>query len=207
MLIGMAVVLSAAVCCQDSSSYRRSIADEEESHPVECVLMGRLGAWVGRDFNFQATRTDGKVSTSKQEALFSASLLGGIELYDHFLVLGAVEGDAASKITSQLAGVYLGWHDRPKERYGKGVPDEATIYAGALGGSLKVHETDFGDFDRGYGAGAGISLGWVLTSHMSVDVYGEYRYLKFDYQRDVVSGDKSIGGNTGLFGLGVRFQF
>ncbi|HLY11904.1 MAG TPA: hypothetical protein VKW04_21565 [Planctomycetota bacterium] len=207
MVICMAVVLSAAACCQDPPSYRRSLADEEGPRPVEGVAIGRLGVWTGRDFNFASTRTDGKLSTSKQEAFFSASVLGGIELYDHFLVLATIEGDVASKLSSELAGVYLGWHDRPKERYGKGVPDEATVYAGAIGGSLKVHETDFGDFDRGIGVGAGITLGWAMTRHLSFDLYGEYRYLRFDYKPEVMSGSRSIGGNTGWFGAGVSFRF
>ncbi len=207
MLIGMAVVFSAALCCQDTPGYRRSIADMEEPSPVEGVVIGRLGVWAGRQFHFEATRTDGMVSTSKQEAFFSASTMAGIELYDHFEILGTVEEDVASKITSTLAGAYLGWHDRPRERYGKGVPDEATVYAGAIGGSLKVHESDFGNFDRGYGAAVGLTFGWMLTGHLSADLYGEYRYLKFDYQRPLESGNHAIGGNSGWFGIGISWRF
>jgi len=133
------VVLSAAGFCQAPPDYRRPSDPEEKPRPVEAVAIARLGVWTGRDFNFEATRTDGMVATSKQEALFSASAMGGLELYDHFMVLGMVEGDVASKITAEIAGLYLGWHQRPKERYGKGVPDEATVYAGVIGGSLEVH--------------------------------------------------------------------
>jgi hypothetical protein len=206
MGIWMAVVLSAAGFCQQTPDYLRPV---EETHApvVEGVAIGRLGVWAGRDFNFEAVRTDGKMASSKQEVFFSASVMGGIELYDHFMVLGMVEGDLASKLSSELAGLYLGWHQRPKERYGKGVPDEATIYAGVIGGSLTVHETDFGDFDRGVGFGGGLSFGWILTPHMSIDLIGEYRYLRFNYQKDIVSGDSSIGGNSGWFGLGVDFRF
>jgi hypothetical protein len=207
MVIWMAVALSAAGFCQDMPDYRRPAAEPEAVRTVEGVATVRLGAWVGRDFNFEAVRTDGKQATSKQEALFSASLMGGIELYDHFMILGSVEADVANKITSDLVGVYLGWHERPKERYGKGVPDEATIFAGAIGGNLTVHETDFGDFDRGIGFGAGVAFGWTLSSHWTAEVLGEYRYLKFDYEKDVVSGDKHIGGNTGWFGLGMSLRF
>jgi hypothetical protein len=208
MGIWMAVLIGATgICPQSTPDYRRSMDEEVGPRAVEGVAVGRFGVWAGRDFNFEAVRTDGKMSTSKQEAFFSASLMGGVELYDHFLILGTIEGDIASKITSEVAGAYVGWHQRPKEHYGKGVPDEATIYAGVLAGSLKVHETDFGDFDRGVGFGGGISLGWMLSSRMSFEVYGEYRYLKFDYQKDVVSGDHSIGGNSGWFGAGVNFRF
>jgi len=42
---------------------------------------------------------------------------------------------------------------------------------------------------------------------MSVQLAGEYRYLKFDYKRDVVSGDSSIGGSSAFIGLGLSFRF
>jgi hypothetical protein len=208
MVICMAVVLGTAAFCQQGTDYRRELERQDESsRTVQGVAIGRLGAWAGRDFSFEATRTDGKVATSKQEAFFSASVQGGVELYNHFVVLGMVEGDLASKLSAEIAGAYVGWHQRPKERYGKGVPDEATIYAGVIGGSIKVHETDFGDFDRGVGFGGGITLGWRVSTAMSVDLIGEYRYLKFNYQKDVTSGDTSIGGNSGWFGVGVNFRF
>jgi len=207
MGISMAVVLGATVFCQDIPDYQRPSDTGEHRHPVEAVALARIGVWAGREFNFQATRTDGLVATSKQEALLSASMSGGLEFYDHFLVLGMIEGDVATKLAAEVAGAYVGWQERPKERYGKGVPDEATVYAGVIGGSLKIHEANFGDFDTGIGFGGGMSFGWTLTKHLGVEVAAEYRYLKFDYKRDVVSGDSSIGGNSVMIGVGLNFRF
>jgi hypothetical protein len=130
-----------------------------------------------------------------------------MEFYDHLRVMASVEGDVASKITAEVGGLYLGWHQRPKERYGKGVPDEATVYGGVLFGSINVHEPDFGEFDRGIGFGGGISFGWMLSPKWTFDIIGEYRYLKFDYKRDVISGDKSIGGNGAWLGVGLDLRF
>ena len=207
MGIWMAVVLSAAGFCQETPDYRRPSDPDEKRRAVDGVAIARLGVWTGRDLSFEAIRTDGLVASSKQQALFSASAMGGVEIKEHFMVLGMIEGDVASKLTAEVAGLYIGWHQRPKERYGKGVPDDATVYAGVIGGSLEVHEANFGDFDKGIGFGGGISFGWSLTPRMSVELSGEYRYLKFDYKKDVASGDSSIGGNSAFIGLGINFRF
>jgi len=207
MGIWMAVVLSAAGFCQETPEYRRLSDTEERPRAVEAVAIAKIGVWTGREFNFAATRTDGMVAASKQEALFSASAMVGLELYDHVMVLGMIEGDEASKITAEIGGLYVGWNQRPREHYGRGVPDEATVYAGAIGGSLHIHEPNFGDFKTGVGFGAGLSFGWTLLPRLSVELSAEYRYLKFDYKMDVTSGDSSIGGSTALIGVGLNLRF
>jgi hypothetical protein len=209
MGICLAAVMAAACFAQDGSAGRSPYVygADEDAASLDGIFIPRVGVWAGRDFKFQATRTDGFTSTSNQESLFSASVMAGVQLYDHFRILGSFEGDFASKITAEVGGAYIGWHQRPKERYGKGVPDEATVYAGVLIGKLKIHEDNFGDFDRGLGFGGGMSFGWSLSSRVSFDLIAEYRYLKFDYRKDVTSGDTSIGGNTGWFGVGLDVRF
>jgi len=209
MGIWLAAMMATACCAQSDAAARSPYVygPEADETSLDGVLIPRIGVWTGREFKFQAMRADGFSSTSNQQALFSASLMAGAQLYDHFLILGSFEGDFASKITAEVGGAYVGWHQRPKERYGKGVPDEATVYAGVLLGKLQVHENDFGDFDRGVGFGGGMSFGWSLSSRVSVDLIAEYRYLKFDYRKDVTSGDTSIGGSSAWFGLGLGVQF
>lgn len=209
MGICMAVLLSAAGLFQETpgSEYRRPSDPPPKARAVEGVALLRVGAWVGRDFEFQANRTDGLQSTSEQTTMFSTSLMAGIEVHDHFMVLAMIEADVASKLTAEVAGLYVGWHQRPKERYGKGVPDEATVYAGVIGGSIKVHEDNFGDFEDDIGFAGGLSFGWTLSPSWSVELHGEFRFLEFDYKKDVASGDTTIGGNSGWFGVGLNFRF
>lgn len=206
MGIWMAVVMAAALGPEDDP-LPQQLQLEDDWSAVEGVIAARLGVWTGRDFKFQATRTDNTQATSKQEAFFSASILGGVQFYEHFVVLGTYESDVASLITAQAGGGYIGWREHPKERYGKGAPDEAMAYAGVLVGRLHVHQTDFGAFDRGVGFGGGLALGWALSTHVTAQLYGEYRSLKFNYERDVQSGDKRIGGSAGWFGLGIDYRF
>jgi hypothetical protein len=74
-------------------------------------------------------------------------------------------------------------------------------------GRIQVDTPDFGSFKRGVGYTAGLMLGWSISSRLTVQLDGEYRYLKFNYQRDVLSGDTSIGGNTAWIGVGLDFRF
>jgi len=207
MAIWMAVMLAAAGFPPEDDALPRSLQDDMDRPTVEGILSVRAGVWTGRQFSFQSVRTDSTQATSKQQALFSASVLGGVQLYEHFAILGTYEADLASKLTVQLGGAYIGWREHPKQRYGKGVPDEVLLYAGALFGRLKVDKEDFGSFDRSIGFGSGLAFGWVLSSRFTAQLYGEYRYMKFDYNRDVLSGDKSIGGHGAWLGLGVDYRF
>jgi hypothetical protein len=207
MGIWMAVALAAAVFPPEDGELPRSLQTDDDWTAVDGIADARLGVWGGRKFKFQATRTDSTLASSKQEALFSASLLGGVQFYEHVVALGTYEMDLASKISAQVGGAYMGWREHPKQRYGKGVPDEIMIYGGVLVGRLRIHESDFGTFDRGIGFGGGLALGWSLSQHVAVQLFGEYRYLKFDYERDVLTGNKSMGGSTGWFGLGLDYRF
>src|SRR5258706_2949842 len=185
----MAVVLAASALPPGDEALPRSLQSDEEWSSVSAVLDARVGVWTGRSFSFQAIRTDATQATSKQQALFSASVLGGVEFFDHSVPLGTDEQDLASKITGQVGGGYVGWREHPKQKYGKGVPDEVLVYAGVLVGRIDVNQTDFGSFDRGVGFGGGLALGWTLSPHAAVQFYAEYRSLPFDYQRDVLVGD------------------
>ena len=208
MGIWLAAVLAAACAPpDDDEALPRSLQIEDDVVVVRGLASARLGAWAGRPFSFEAVRTDNTQAVSKQQALFSASVMGGAQFYEHLAVLGTIEGDFASKITAQVGGVYVGWRENPKPHYGKGVPDEVMIYAGVLLGHLTVHQTDFGSFDRGVGFGGGLEIGWELSPHLVFELFAEYRYLKFKYKPDIVSGDDHIGGSTGWFGLGFDYRF
>ena len=207
MGIWLAAVLATAFFPPDDDALPRSLQIEDDVRTVEGLLSARLGVWAGRSFRFEAVRSDNTQAQSKQEAFFSASVLGGVQFYEHVALLGTFEADLASKMTAEVGGVYLGWREHPKVRYGKGVPDEVLIYAGALVGRLTVHETDFGSFDRAVGFGGGLELGWEFSPHFTFALFGEYRYLKFNYKPDVISGDDHIGGSGGWFGVGLNCRF
>ena len=207
MAIWMAVMLATAGLPPQEDRLPRTLQTDEYPRTVEGFIGVRTGVWTGRGFDFQAIRTDSTQATSDQQALFSASIYGGVQFYEHFAVFLSYEADIASKISASVGGAYLGWREHPKERYGKGVPDEVLVYAGAVTGRISVDSPDFGSFKRGVGYSVGVMLGWALSSHWTVQLDGEYRYLKFDYRRDVLSGDTSIGGNTVWVGLGLDYRF
>jgi hypothetical protein len=208
MAIWMAALLAAAVSTQEDYRSPYPVRDQDEDWTaVEGIVAARLGVWTGRDFKFQAVRTDSTQATSKTHALFGGSVMAGLQFYEHVVLLGSYEAGAASKISSQIGAAYLGWREHPRKRYGKGVPDEVMLYGGVLVGRFEVDEPDFGSFDRGIGFGGGLSAGWALSPSWTVQIYGEYRFLRFDYNRDVLSGDDKIGGNTVFLGAGIDLRF
>lgn len=180
---------------------------EEPPPAVEGILGARMGVLAGRGYKFDAVRTDAKQVQSNQEAFFAASAMAGLLIHGRVLIFGSVEGDVANKITQQSAALFVGWREHPVPRYGKGVPDEVTVYAGGITGAIDVHEENFGDFDRAYGFGGGLKFGWHLSDRWTLNAFAEYRYLKFDYKPEVLSGDTSIGGNSGWFGVGMDLRF
>lgn len=207
MVIWMAVLLAAAGLPPEDEFLPRSLQDDEDPKTVTAFFTPRVGGWAGRHFAFQATRTDNLQVSSQQQAFVSTSALAGIELYEHFVVMGMYEASFASKITVQVGGAYIGWREHPKERYGKGVPDEAMIYAGVLVGHLDVHVFDFGEFDRAIGFAGGLELGWSISSNLAFELYAEYRLVRFEYLRPVSTGNTSMGGSTIAFGIGLDLRF
>jgi hypothetical protein len=208
MAIWLAAALAAAVFPADESDgLPGSLQADPEWSAVEGVVAARMGVWSGHGFEFAAARTDGLESKTSQSTFFTASLLGGIQIHEHVVLLGTYEGDVASKVTVQVGGGYLGWREHPKQRYGKGVPDEVMIYAGAIVGRYQVHKTDFGSFDNGVGFAGGVAMGWMISSQLSVQLYGEYRLIEFDYKRPVASGDDSVGGSSILIAAGIDLRF
>lgn len=208
MALWLAAVLAASAFGPgDDPALPPALQIDDDWSAADGIAAVRVGVWAGREFSFEAVRTDATQAKSKQQAFASASVLGGIQLYDHVVILGTYEADLASKVTVQVGGGYLGWRERPRERYGKGVPDEVMLYAGALVGRLGVDKDDFGSFDRAVGFGGGLAFGWALSKHATIEVYGEYRFMRFDYNREILSGDKSIGGSSGWFGLGLDWRF
>ena len=207
MVIWMAVLLAAAGLPPGEGELPRSLQVDDDWSGVDGIVSARVGGWASRSLSFTATRTDSLQVSTKQQAFVSTSVLAGIQFYDHFVVLGMYEADFASKITAQVGGAYVGWREHPRERYGKGVPDEAMVYAGVLVGHLDVHVPNFGRFDRAIGVGAGLELGWTISSQLSFQIYAEYRLLKFEYLVPVASGNTAIGGHTVAFGIGLDFRY
>ena len=164
MAIWMAVLLAAAGVPPEDDKLPRSLQADESIKAVEGIAGVRLGVWTGRGFDFVAVRTDATQASSDQQALITACAIAGVQLYERFNILVSYEGDIASKVSAGVAGAYLGWREHPKEKYGKGVPDEVLVYAGAVTGSISVDAPDFGGFKRGVGYSVGLSLGWSISA-------------------------------------------
>jgi hypothetical protein len=84
---------------------------------------------------------------------------------------------------------------------------ELRAQAGVLLSSLKVDDSDFGDFDSGVGFRAGLSASVDLTPYLSLDVSLQYRSVSYDWSGTVLSGDTQAkaSGVAALLGISLRF--
>jgi hypothetical protein len=207
MVIWLAVMLAATGLPPENEELPRTLQADDDWVAVDGIVSLRVGGWASSKFSFNAVRTDSLQVSTTQQIFVTTSALAGMQFYEHFVVLGQYEAAFAAKMTVELGGAYLGWREHPKERYGKGVPDEVMAYAGVLVGQLDVHVANFGTFDRGIGFCGGLQFGWTISPHLSVQLNVEYRRLSFNYQVPVATGDTSLGGNSIAFGVGLDIRY
>jgi hypothetical protein len=180
---------------------------EDRGGSVEAFVWLRAGAWVSSGFEFEATRTDSVRVSSDGQGLASGGVDLGLTFADHFLVFVTAEYSATDDTNAQAAGAAIGYRDRSAPDASAGVPDEITIYAGALWGQFEVEESGFGDFDDAIGFRAGIAITYLLAPSLAVSAVGEYRLMEFEYQEDVLEGDTHAGGSGGWGGLALDLRF
>jgi hypothetical protein len=87
------------------------------------------------------------------------------------------------------------------------VPDEVMVYAGAFWAQFEIEEPGFGDFDDAIGFRAGLTISYFLSPSFSVSAIGEYRLVEFDYEEDVIEGDKQAGGSGAWVGASLDLRF
>lgn len=184
-------------------AYSEMVTAEKE---FDDGLFGRVygGVWASRRFRFEATDSLGATHLSGSESLGSVGLDGGMRFADHLVAFGTVEGDFRKDIRSELGGVSVGYRDTPGPTAPPGIPDELTIYAGAIGGRFDITTPGFGHFKDSVGGRLGLALSWKLVHRVDLGVAAEWRYIRFDYEPAVTQGNTRIGGGT--YWLGARLE-
>ena len=82
-------------------------------------------------------------------------------------------------------------------------PHFIQLSAGPIFGSLDVAATGFGDFKSAVGGEVRLSSTVAVHDHLELQLWADYRHLKFDFDELVISGDKDAGG--GMFAVGAGF--
>jgi hypothetical protein len=77
------------------------------------------------------------------------------------------------------------------------------LSAGPLFGKLDVSMPGFGNFKSAVGAEVRLSSTVAVHDHIELQLWADYRHLKFDFDETVLSGDKDTGG--GMFAVGAGF--
>jgi len=173
-------------------------------------IRGRGGIWASRAFRFEATTVGGSLQSSKQENFGSGGLdVGFSPGMEKFVVFGSVEAAFASHLRLEDAGLCVGFRDWADPGAMMGVPQEAMIYAGPIYGRFDITTPGFVEFNRAWGARAGVSFTWKLTHALGISLMAEYRYLKFRVKdkSEIASGNTTIGASGLWAGFGVDLVF
>jgi hypothetical protein len=184
-----------------------SLRDGAEFDNETGFLVLRGGAWISSGFKFEAVRTDSVRVESKEEALPSAGIDLGLALPEGLFVMLTAEGSLASHTKAGIAGLALGYRERRSPDASDIVPHEASAFAGAFYGRFEVDAEGFGDFDDAVGFRGGLSASWSLGRSFLLSVSGEYRFVEFDYEPEVQSGDTFAGGSGVWVGAALDVRF
>jgi hypothetical protein len=174
---------------------------------TEGFLRIRAGAWACRGFAFEAIRPDSTQVKIDDEVLPAAGIDLGITIAEKFLIFVSGDYAATDHITLPAVGANVGYRELRRPDSAKGVPDEVCVYAGAFWSSFEVDTSDFGDFDEAVGFRAGIALTWRPSRRTALSAIGEYRLVEFDYEPDVLEGDRKVGGSSAWVGAAFDLRF
>src|SRR6185436_11012580 len=81
------------------------------------------------------------------------------------------------------------------------------LSAGPIFGRLDVNPDGFGDFKSAVGGEVRLSSTVAVHDHLELQLWADYRQLKFDFDETVISGDKDAGGAMFAVGAGFLMRF
>jgi hypothetical protein len=183
------------------------VADEPAFSDESVFLRVRGGAWICKDFKFEAVRTDSVQVESKEETLPSGAIEFGVFLPEGLYLAATAEASIGSHTHAGIAGLSIGYRERRAPDASALLPDEGTAYLGGFYGRFEVDAEGFGDFDDAFGFRGGLSASWKLSSKVLASIAAEYRYVEFEYEGDVLAGDTHAGGSGVWIGASIDFRF
>lgn len=171
---------------------------------ADVFARGRFGGWASGGFEFEALVPTGKREI-EGDILASAGVDLGACLDRHWLVLAGAEFSVAGDVEIRTLHVSFGWQDRVKDFHD--LDFRWSVTAGVLWGDFEVDKADFGDFDAGLGARAGLDVLVDVTGGLALGGYVEGRFIRFDYEETVIDGDRRAGGGGAAAGVMIEVRW
>jgi hypothetical protein len=84
---------------------------------------------------------------------------------------------------------------------------DVEVAVGAFLSDLNVDESRFGDFDAAAGGFARVDLGADLGQGWRASLWAGVRWAEYNFEPEVVSGDRSAGGIMPMAGLSLSLSF
>jgi len=181
---------------------RADCAQETTPEEWSAFVQGYGGFWFTGTFSAVTPQGGRKI---QKEALAEAGLEFGVRYDWLYLSLSACH-DGSSDVRAYLGGVHVGTVWEPEEGEWI-VPDQLRVSVGLIGGDYQVRETGFGNFEFALGFQARTTTLWDLSEWLNVGLWMDFRYISFDYDGTVLSGDGETVGASVAVGLSVGFRF
>jgi hypothetical protein len=155
------------------------------------------GWWMG---SFETVSPAG-ARRIKSTLFFDAALDLRVE-YGGWTLSATADYGVAEDITVAAGGILFGkcW------QIGES-PHFIQLSAGPIVGKLDVSTDGFGDFKSAVGGEVRLSSTVAVHDHLELQLWVDYRHLKFDFDETVISGDKEAGGGTFAVGAGFLLRF
>ena len=122
--------------------------------------------------------------------------------YGGWTLAATADYGVAEDVTVAAGGVLFGkcWQMGDSPHY-------IQLSAGPIVGKLDVSMDGFGDFKSAVGGEVRLSSTVAVHDHIELQLWVDYRHLKFDFDETVISGDKDAGGGTFAVGVGFLMRF
>ena len=181
-------------------------ASQVEELAPHAFARARGGVWGSGGFGFTAIQLDGERHIDGR----SLNLVGGdvgIELFGQYVFFAGYDHAWAGDVTLSAWSAGMGFVFDVPEFTRNMPPFHATFYAAAMHGSFDVDTERFAGFDDGWGIRAGLQLSFPVWGAVSLGLFAEGRFLRFEYQETVLDGDRFAGGGGFAGGGSLELRF
>lgn len=175
---------------------------EEEEEPVEATGHTglRAGLWMMPGFR---ALVPGGLREFTDRALVDIGVDFSMTI-DPVFLLASIDYGTYGEVSVRSGSIQVGIEAGVGELV---FPLSVRGSVGVLFAELEVDETRFGEFDHGVGFLARAELMARVSGRVGASLWVDFRHVEFDYEPQVVGGDKTAGGAMIAAGLSVVLRF
>ncbi len=205
LVLCLMALLGNAALAQEAPPPQEPELIDLTSEPAGMETFVALRAGGSRFPEFDALTAQGR-RTIDSGVLFDAGLDAGMS-WSGFLVFATVDLARSPDLDMFISGLHAGLQWPWDEPHREPPFLRGSLSAGVLYGTLETDESAFGEFEAAIGFQIRAAVSLQITSALEAGLWLEVRHLGFEYEDDVIQGDRSAGGVLPTAGLSLGFRF